>query len=49
MARSIIVRVGKKVARVPLLACQWCTDEAICALCGKRAVDARIALAKAEG
>jgi hypothetical protein len=46
--RCIIVRVGKAVVRVPLpVDCSWCTDEAICASCGKRADDARAALAKA--
>jgi hypothetical protein len=47
--RCIIVRVGGEVVRVPLPACQWCTDTAICASCGKRADDARAALAKAAG
>jgi hypothetical protein len=46
--RCIIVRVGKAVVRVPLpVDCSWCTDEAICTSCGKRADDARAALAKA--
>jgi hypothetical protein len=42
--RFIIVRVGETVERVPLPLCSWCTDEAICLSCHKRAEDARNAL-----